>query len=149
MTYRSWYEEQADRHKAVMKKLLEKGLTKEEIIAYFDFENMVKEEPDFCPLYTEKNSDGTLGKKCHEMKRLNCYLCACPNFRFNDEGLSQQAGKTLFSRCAIDSKDGVQGVYGNTIHQDCSNCAVPHHLRYIEKHYDEDWKKIMKESCTE
>ena len=146
MTYLSWYEDHASKHKAVMKKLLADGLSREEIIAYFDFKNMLKREPDFCPLYKEKNEDGTLGKKCHDMESLNCYLCACPNFRFNDEGLKQIESKTVYSLCSIASEDGKQGVYGDAIHQDCSNCTVPHHRSYIEKHYDEDWKKIMKES---
>lgn len=143
MTYLSWYEDQASKHQAVMKKLLADGLSKDEIIAYFDFDNMKVEEPDFCPLYREKNEEGTLGKKCHDMENLNCYLCACPNFRFNDEGVGQQEEKTCYSYCSIDSKDGAQGVYGDAIHQDCSNCTVPHHVSYIKKHYDEDWKKVM------
>ncbi len=144
MSYLSWFEEQAQKHKEVMTKLLAKGLERDEIIAYFDFHNMVKNEPDFCPLYKEKNEDGTLGRKCHDMEPLNCYLCACPNFRFKDEGFEQKEAKTLYSYCDIDSKDGRQGVYGDAIHQDCSGCSVPHHVSYVKKHYDEDWKKIMK-----
>jgi hypothetical protein len=144
MSYIKWFEEQAAKHKAVMKRLLAEGLDKEAIIAYFDFENMRVKEPDFCPLYREKNEDGTLGKKCHDMESLNCYLCACPNFRFRDEGFEKREGKTLYSHCSIDSKEGRQGVYGEAIHQDCSKCSVPHHVSYIRKHYDEDWKTIMK-----
>ena len=145
MSYLSWFNEQAGKHKAVMKKLLSKGLNRDEIIAYYDFEHMLIKEPDFCPLYREKNEDGTIGKKCHDMESLNCYLCACPNFRFKDEGFEKRDDKTVFSHCAIDSKDGAQGVYGDAIHQDCSKCTVPHHVSYIKKHYDEEWKTIMKE----
>ena len=144
MSYLSWFEEQASKHQVVMEKLLKQKLSQEEIIAYFDFDNMVKMEPDFCPLYKELNSNGEVGKKCHDMEKLNCYLCACPNFRFEDEGYEQREDKTVYSFCDIDSKDGVQGVYGDAIHQDCSGCSVPHHVSYIKKHYDEDWKKIMK-----
>jgi hypothetical protein len=144
VTYLSWFEDQAAKHKAVMKRLLAEGLDREAIIAYFDFENMRVKEPEFCPLYREKNEDGTLGKKCHDMTPLNCYLCACPNFRFKDEGVEERDGKTLYSFCSIDSKEGAQGVYGNAIHQDCSKCSVPHHVSYVRKHFDEDWKKIMK-----
>ncbi len=144
MSYLKWFEEHAQKHKKVVQKLLAEGLEKEAIIAYFDFDNMVKNEPDFCPLYREKNEEGRVGKKCHDMQQLNCYLCACPNFRFNDDGLEKIGEKTLYSNCAIDSKEGAQGIYGDAIHQDCSNCTVPHHRSYVEKHYDEDWKKIMK-----
>ncbi len=144
MSYLSWFEEQAAKHKKVMTKLLAKNLNKDEIIAYFDFDNMVIHEPEFCPLYKELNAKGKVGKKCHDMESLNCYLCACPNFRFDDNGYEQRDGKTVYSFCDIDSKDGKQGVYGDAIHQDCSGCSVPHHVSYIKKHYDTDWKKIMK-----
>lgn len=128
-----------------MKKLLSQSYTQDEIIAYFDFHNMVKNEPDFCPLYKEKNEDGTIGRKCHDMEPLNCFLCACPNFRFKDKGFEQKEGKTVYSYCDIDSKDGRQGVYGDAIHQDCSGCSVPHHVSYVKKHYHEDWKEAMKQ----
>lgn len=144
MSYIQWFEDHAAKHKKVLAKLLAEGLDKEAIISYFDFENMVKHEPDFCPLYKEANSDGSIGKKCHDMETLNCYLCACPNFRFNDEGLEQKGGKSVYSFCSIDSKDGRQGVYGEKIHQDCSRCSVPHHISYVRKHFDLDWNQIMK-----
>lgn len=139
MGYTSWFEAHAAKHKIIVNKLQKKEFTKEQIIDYFDFENMVKTEPDFCPLYAEH-------KKCHDMESLNCYLCACPNFRFKDEGLQKIAGKTQYSFCDIDSKDGAQGIYGEAIHQDCSKCGIPHHRSYVEKHFDLDWKKIM-EKC--
>jgi len=144
MSYIRWFEDHAEKHRKLVQKLLAEGLDKEEIIAYFDFENMVRNEPDFCPLYREKNEEGTLGKKCHDMEHLNCYLCACPNFRFKDGGLEEREGKTVYSFCAIDSKEGRQGVYGDKIHQDCSQCTVPHHVSYVRKHFDTEWKKIMK-----
>lgn len=138
MSYKSWFDQHAAKHKIIVDKLLAKEFTKEQIIEYFDFETMVKEEPDFCPLYAEN-------KKCHEMETLNCYLCACPNFRFDDKGIKKVDENTQYSFCAIESKDGMQGVYGDKIHQDCSKCTVPHHKSYIEKNFDLEWKKIMKE----
>ena len=140
MSYLAWFDEHAKMHKKIVKKLLTQGLTQEQIIDYFDFENMVEKESDFCPLYADN-------KKCHEMESLNCYLCACPNFRFNDAGFKKVEQNTQFSFCAIDSKDGSQGVYGEAIHQDCSKCGVPHHRAYVEKHFDLNWKKMMKK-CT-
>lgn len=136
MGYSSWFEEHAEMHKTIVDRLVSEGKDKEEIINYFEFENMVKNEPDFCPLYKEN-------RKCHEMESLNCYLCACPNFRFKDDGIKKIDDKTQYSFCDIDSKDGRQGVYGEKIHQDCSKCGVPHHRSYVEKHFDLDWKKIM------
>lgn len=142
MSYSSWLAEHAAKHKKIVEKLLQKEFTKEQIIDYFDFENMVKEEPDFCPLYAEH-------KKCHDMEQLNCYLCACPYFRFNDEGFEKVEEKTKYSFCDIDSKDGRAGVYGDAIHQDCSGCHVPHHRAYVRKHFDFDWKKIMNKCSCE
>ncbi len=138
MSYAVWFEKHAIKHKAVVTKLLSQGYEKAEIVEYFDFENMCEKEKDFCPLYKEH-------KKCHDMQKLNCYLCACPNFRFKDEGIAKREEKTQYSMCDIASKDGKQGVYGDAIHQDCSNCSIPHHKSYIKKHFNLDWKKIMKD----
>lgn len=141
MSYGEWFEQHANKHKKIVDKLLSRGYTKEQIIDYFDFENMVKEEPLFCPLYKDN-------KKCHEMQELNCYLCACPNFRFDDNGMEKIDGKTKYSFCAIDSKEGRQGIYGDKIHQDCSKCTVPHHKEYVQKKFELDWKEIMKACKT-
>ena len=80
MSYKSWFETHAKKHKKIVDKLAH--LSDDEVIAYFDFDNMVKNEPDFCPLYKDN-------KKCHDTKELNCYLCACPNFRFDDESIKE------------------------------------------------------------
>ena len=137
MSYSTWFNEHAHKHKKIVDKLVALGYTKEQIIDYFDFENMVKNENAFCPLYKEN-------KKCHEMESLNCYLCACPNFRFDDKGIKKVNENTQYSFCDIDSKDGSQSIYGDKIHQDCSKCGVPHHKSYVEKNFDLDWEKIMK-----
>jgi len=135
MSYSKWFEAHGKKHAAIMRKL--SHLSDEEVIAYFRFEHMVKHEPDFCPLYAEN-------RKCHEMEDLNCYLCACPNFRFNDAGFEQKEGKTLYSTCAIDSKDGDQYISQEAIHQNCAGCTVPHHESYIRKVFNRDWFKIMR-----
>lgn len=112
-------------------------LSDAEVIEYFRFENMVVNETDFCPLYAEN-------KKCHDMEDLNCYLCACPNFRFNDQGFTKEGEKTLFSTCGIESPDGDQYVSENAIHQNCAGCLVPHRESYVRKVFDRDWFTIMK-----
>lgn len=108
----------------------------DEVIEYFRFENMVKNEPDFCPLYKDN-------KKCHDYEKLNCYLCACPNFRFNDNGFRKQENRTLYSYCEIESKDGSQFISDTYIHQDCTGCIVPHKERYIKKNFSRNWFEVM------
>ena len=73
MAYSDWFNKHNEKHKKIVEKLTEKAYSKEQIIDYFDFENMKREEIDFCPLYAKD-------KKCHDMESLNCYLCACPTF---------------------------------------------------------------------
>ena len=137
MKYIEWFEEQGNRHAKVMEKLKDKSI--DEVIKYFRFDNMVKNEPDFCPLYKDN-------KKCHDMEDLNCYLCACPNFRFKTEGFEKtEEGRTLFSVCNIKSRDGSQYIGDDYIHQNCSGCIVPHREKYIKKHFNRSWFEVMKD----
>ncbi|MEA1880764.1 MAG: hypothetical protein U9N11_08980 [Campylobacterota bacterium] len=142
MSYTQWFHAHGKKHQAIIAKL--SHLSDEEIIAYFRFENMVIHEPDFCLLYRDN-------KKCHDMETLNCYLCACPNFRFDDDGFSKVEifekveNKTLYSTCSIESKDGGTFIDDKSIHQDCSKCSVPHHEAYIQRNFSRDWFEIMKE----
>ena len=124
MSYQSWHEKHSLKHKKIVEKL--SHLSDEEVIEYFDFDNMKNKEKDFCVLY-EKD------KKCHNMKKLNCYFCACPNFRVD---------KTK-SFCDINSKDGGQIIAKDFIHQDCSKCIVPHTVSYVKENFDRDWNKVM------
>jgi len=139
MKYIDWFESHASKHKKIVEKLLSDGYTKEQIVDYFDFDNMKKNEEDFCPLYKEN-------KKCHDMKSLNCYMCACPNFRFNDDGVAKYNEQVILSECSINNGKKFAG--GGFIHQDCSSCIVPHHQGYILKNFSYDWRKIMSECET-
>ncbi len=136
MSYSEWFEKHADKHEKIVQKLLSKGYTKLQIIEYFDFDNMVINETAFCPLYEKRD-------KCHDIKKLNCYLCACPHFRFNDKGIKKVDDKLQYSLCDIESKNGRQGVYNRVIHQDCSKCIIPHTQKYIDKHFNLSWREIM------
>lgn len=138
MSYKSWFNKQGNLHAEVVQRLLKKGFSKQEIIDYFNFDNMIEKEPEFCPLYAQK-------KKCHNMESLNCFLCACPFFRFKNDGLKKIGDKTQYSFCSINSKKGSLGEYGDAIHQDCSGCVVPHKRNFVEKHYDENWFVPMKD----
>ena len=135
-TYASWLKDFGDKHHQLSQKLLKQGLNQVEIIKYFRFENMVLKEPDFCELYKTNT-------KCHEMKVLNCYLCACPNFRFTSHPKAIDK-KLIHSKCSINSKDGAIFEHENSVHQDCSGCQIPHKEDYIKKHFSIDWKEIMK-----
>jgi hypothetical protein len=136
MTYQQWFDLHGRKHAKVMEKL--SHLSDDEVIVYFRFENMVKNEPEFCPLYAEH-------KKCHEIEELNCYLCACPNFRFNDAGFGAEGMRTLFSTCTIESPDGAQFLTDTAIHQNCSGCLVPHNKYYIKRIFDRNWFALMKD----
>lgn len=128
MTYRSWHENHAKKHQKLVEKL--SHLSDDEMVEYFSFSNMVQKEPDFCLLYKEN-------KPCHEMEDLNCYLCACPNFRVGEQK----------SYCDINSKDGgsIKAPDG-FVHQDCSKCTVPHSKEYVKKHFSRNWLEIMSKS---
>ena len=136
MSYKEWFENHAKKHKKIVDKLLACGMDEDEIIDYFCYENMAKNEVDFCPLYKQN-------KKCHDMDRLNCYLCACPNFRFDDEGLSEYNNHKVLSRCTINNGGTI--AHSGKIHHDCSSCTVPHHKSFIKKNFDVDWEKMMSE----
>lgn len=136
MTYIEWYKTHGNKHHEIMQKLTK--LSDEEVIKYFRFENMLEKEPDFCLLYKEN-------KKCHDIPKLNCYLCACPSFRFDDQGLFMLASKTVYSICDINAKDGSSFESDEAIHQDCTKCLLPHQEGYIKKHFSRDWFEIMKD----
>lgn len=138
MSYQSWFRNHSEKHKEIVDRLVSQGYTKDQIIDYFDFDNMVMSEPGFCPLYVET-------KKCHDIPNLNCYLCACPLFRFNSDWVIEADGATTYSYCEVSSKFGRQGRYGDAIHQDCSNCSVPHARKYVSVNFDLNWSNAMQD----
>jgi len=137
MGYGSWFHRHAKRHKKIVDKLLIREFDKNRIIDYFDYENMVKNEPRFCPLY-KKN------QKCHEMEHLNCYLCACPIFRFSDEGIVEKNGLMQMSGCATHRRQGKLIEAKGQLHQDCTHCTLPHERAYIEQVFDTEWLVMMR-----
>ncbi len=137
MTYSGWFDTHAAKHRVIMEKLAD--LSDEEVIAYFRYDNMVEKEPDFCPLYAT-------AARCHDLPELNCYLCACPHFRFSDRGMGIEGGKTRYSACAIGAVGGETFQTDTRIHHDCSRCVIPHDEATIRTVFRRDWKKIMKAS---
>ncbi len=135
MSYKQWFENHALKHKKIVDKLIKRGFSKEEIVDYFSYENLKEKERDFCPLFAKN-------KKCHDIEDLNCYFCGCPYFRFDDNA------PKIKSTCFIKSKFGRKIESKNVIHQDCSLCLLPHKKSFILKHFDLDWKRVMKR-CDE
>ena len=136
MTYDEWKIEHATKKANIIRK---KNLTDvDEIIKYFDFDNMVKNEVDFCPLYKDNI-------KCHNVEKLSCYYCGCPYFKVNE--YPKTVGKTtIASICIINSKLKDE-FYENPdennvvkIHCDCSNCFIPHDPKFAKKMLDQSIK---------
>jgi len=136
VSYSSWFQAHGQKHREIVDRVGSK-MSDRELMEYFRWDNMVAKEIDFCPLYAKN-------KKCHDVELLNCYLCACPNFRFDDSIFSQEGGKNLYSYCDIESKDGAKYITDDAIHQNCSGCLVPHSEEYIYSNFSRDWFDIMK-----
>ncbi len=128
MTYYEWMQNHAKKHKALIEKL--EHLSDDELIEYFDFDNMKVQEKDYCPLYERD-------KKCHDMEKLNCYSCGCPYFRLNDYE------SEIISYCEINHKNGGQMKSASGIHQDCTKCTVPHKINFIKANFSRDWNEVM------
>ena len=130
MTYKDWVLENSSKRRNLQQKLESWGLSQPEVIDYFRFENMRDNEPTYCGLYE-------INTKCHNIENLNCYLCACPHFRFKDKvGFEKRDGRIVFSFCSIDSKNGKLFESEEAIHQDCSDCFIPHSASVALKHYE-------------
>ncbi len=133
MNYEKWEELHYKKHQSILAKL--NKFDDISIIEYFDYENMRIKESDFCPLYRD-------GIKCHDIKKLNCYLCGCPYFRYIKDGYKRD-NKTIFSYCSINSKYAKEFESNREIHLDCSDCNIPHLKGFIKKYFDRDWSSIM------
>jgi len=134
MSYKKWFIRHSQKHKKIVNSLLKRGFGKKAIIEYFYYENLKLKEPKFCPLFVKD-------KKCHDMKNLNCYLCGCDNFRFNDRGFKKIDDNLLVSYCKLNLGDKI--ISKGKIHHNCSNCQVPHKKRYISKKFNFYWGEVM------
>lgn len=131
MTYKEWYIEHSKKRQKLINSLIIQNFSKEEIVHYFRWSNMVKNQPQYCGLYSEN-------KKCHQLNELNCLYCACPYFIFNDEGIETIEENTIYSKCTIDSRFGTEYEYDNCIHQDCSLCLIPHTKQFSIKYFENE-----------
>lgn len=96
------------------KKIIEERIDK--LIGEWDFEKRKKSNSEECICYPQN-------KKCHNLEKLNCLFCYCPNY-----DLSVKEGK-----CKINSPKGkyIENSEGKIL--DCSDCDFPHKAENIRK----------------
>ena len=109
-------------------------MTTPQIVDYFDFDNMKQLETSYCGLYADNT-------KCHDIEKLNCFFCGCPYFAYDDNGLAQSGDKTVYSKCIIDAIKSSEFISDKAIHQDCTNCDIPHRTAFVGRLAD----KVIKE----
>jgi len=130
MTYSSWLDDNRKKVAAIRGRLDKLGYTPEAVVAYFDYDNMRVQEPTHCPLYES-------GTKCHDISELNCYLCGCPFFLFNDTApYKVENGLEYYSKCAVDSRKAGEFIHDNKVHCNCAGCVVPHSKSVALANYD-------------
>lgn len=99
------------------------------IIRETSFEIRSKKFPDKCPYYKT-------GKSCHpEIKDLNCFLCACPQYE----------PEKIDGGCKINSKKGKWTYHPNLPKGkvwDCSDCNYYHTPSSVEKFLKENIEKL-------
>ena len=95
------------------------------IIKQTSFKIRSKTHPNECDYYKQE-------KSCHpEIEDLNCYLCACPNYK----------SELLEGACKIKSKKGKYHHHKNLPKGkvwDCSDCTVNRTAKEIEKYLKEN-----------
>lgn len=125
MTYTEWGTDHLEKIDPILNEL--KGESISAIIDYFDYENMVKEQLDFCPLYRTYT-------KCHVTYKLNCLLCSCNHFQYSDhEPISVKPdGTKVMSICNIGSKQAQEFIVDGVSHCDCSKCCIPHTISHVK-----------------
>ena len=120
--------------KEILKELKKAGieLTLEnipKIINQTSFKIRKKKYPRKCPDYITN-------KSCHpEIKDLNCFLCACPNYQSD----------LLEGGCKINSKKGKYHHHPNLPKGkvwDCSNCSINHTPKEVEKYLRKNISKL-------
>lgn len=128
MTYNEWITEHDKNLKNILVKL--DGSSTDDIVNYFRYENMVINEPDFCPLYRAKT-------KCHNTDNLNCFYCGCPFFESSDDKPFEiRDSKKVMSRCVVNSRFAQDFIHEDIIQCDCSNCMIPHTDNIVKQHFN-------------
>ena len=102
------------KHKALIASIVltHQFKTVEDEVEYFQYDNMIRTDPDFCPLYKSKQI-------CHPMKELNCRCCACPHFSYNQD-------ETRFSCKARGILSSPEASF-----LPCNTCTIPHTQKFV------------------
>ena len=103
----------------LIRKLKRRGLSEREILDFFIYDNLVRSEKRFCPLFAS-------GQKCHILSgdRLNCLGCYCPHFELTVE---EKGNETECGRCSVGSPAAQRfSSDGKVKILDCSMCVIPH-----------------------
>ena len=132
MTFKEWELSHNAKVDVILAKLKGKGDI--EIVEYFDYDNMAKEENDFCPLYD-------MGTKCHETdKPFNCYLCGCPYFKQSDDTpfYTTEDEIKVMSICSINAKHAGTFIQDGLQQCDCTGCLIPHNPKLALKYLKEN-----------
>lgn len=125
MKHGDWTAAHLEKVETVFDKLKDKSVS--DTIDYFQYDNMAKNESDFCALYRTFT-------KCHVSNKLNCLLCACPHFKYSDdEPLLISGENKVMSICLINSKKAKEFTVNGVTHCDCSDCMIPHSDKYIKQ----------------
>jgi len=133
MTFSEWVTAHNKRVDVILEKLKDSSV--DEVFKYFNYDNMVEAEPDFCPLYKDNT-------KCHNVGSLNCLLCSCPFFKYSDNmPIHFDMGVKVMSVCTINAKDA--GTFTNDRIQqcDCSGCLIPHNEHFVKMHLESTLRK--------
>jgi len=103
-----------------------------EIINQTSFLIRSEKYPNECPYYPER-------KPCHNVLKLNCFLCACPEYKKE----KNEGG------CGLDSKLGKWHYHPNLPAGkiwDCSDCPTPHYPEYIKDYLIKNLDKLKKQT---
>jgi len=148
MTYEEWYADNYKKKQEILERL--QGKSPREIVDYFDYDNMILREPDYCPLYKDK-------MKCHNMDDLNCFFCACPYFLYGNNNnpieIDRDNNTEIMSKCSIKSKfkDVFTYIQDDTKKKacDCSGCYIPHKKEFVYRYIkNKMFNNPIEDSCS-
>ena len=92
------------------------------LIDTFEYDRLKTLDHSFCPLFE-------IGVKCHNLKYLNCYFCACPHYIVKDSTYL----------CRINSR--FAKYIGEIL--DCSECKLPHRRGFVRTMLKKATKKLI------